>query len=98
VEVSGDGELKVRGDLTLRGVTRPVTLDVRYLGQWMTPWWEGGVDKGPKARAGFVATTRIDRTDFGMNWNTKLDRGGVVVSNDVDITIDVEAIGEDRAA
>jgi polyisoprenoid-binding protein YceI len=95
VEVSGVDEFKVRGDLTIRGVTRPVTLDVRYLGQWPTPWWEGGVDKGPKTRAGFLATTRINRKDFGVNWNAELDRGGVVVSNDVDLTIDVEAIRED---
>jgi polyisoprenoid-binding protein YceI len=95
VEVSGVDEFKVRGDLTIRGVTRPVTLDVRYLGHWSTPWWEGGVDKGPKTRAGFLAVTRINRQDFGVSWNAELDRGGVVVSNDVDITIDVEAIRED---
>jgi polyisoprenoid-binding protein YceI len=94
VEVSGVDHYKVRGDLTIRGVTRPVTLDVRYLGQWRTPWWEGGVDKGPKMRAGFLATTRINRKDFGVSWNAELDRGGVVVSDDVDITIDVEAIRE----
>jgi polyisoprenoid-binding protein YceI len=80
------------GDLTIRGVTRPVTLDVRALGQWQTGWWEDGVDKGPKTRAGFVAKTRINRKDFGVNWNSSLDRGGVVVSDDVDIKIDAEAI------
>ena len=52
------------------------------------------MDKGPKTRAGFVATTRINRHDFGVNWNGALDRGGVVVSDDVDITIDAEAILE----
>ena len=95
VELVGADEGKLRGELTIRGVTRPVSLEVRYLGQWQTPWWEGGVDKGLRTRAGFLATTRIDRKDFGVNWNDTLDRGGVVVSDDVYITIDAEAIRED---
>jgi polyisoprenoid-binding protein YceI len=94
-ELRGADEAKLHGDLTIRGVTRPVTLDVRYLGQWQTPWWENGVDKGPKTRAGFLATARINRKDFGVNWHGTLDRGGLVVSDDVDITIDVEAVRED---
>jgi polyisoprenoid-binding protein YceI len=94
VELEGADEAELHGNLTIRGVTRPVTLDVRALGQWQTPWWEDGVDKGPKMRAGFVAKTRINRKDFGVNWNGMLDRGGFVVSDDVDITIDVEAILE----
>jgi polyisoprenoid-binding protein YceI len=92
VELIGDHDARVTGDLTIRGVTRKATLDVRYLGQWQTPWWEDGMDKGPKTRAGFVATTRINRHDFGVSWNSVLDKGGVVVSDDVDITIDAEAI------
>jgi polyisoprenoid-binding protein YceI len=95
VELIGATEGKLRGELTIRGVTRPVTLDVRFLGQWQTPWWEGGVDKGPKTRAGFLARTRINRKDFGVNWSAVLlDRGGLVVGDDVDITIDAEAILE----
>jgi polyisoprenoid-binding protein YceI len=94
VELIGPDEGRMRGDLTIRGVTRPVTLDVRYLGQWETPWWEDGVDKGPKTRAGFLATARINRKDFGVNWHAALDRGGVVVSDEVDLTIDAEAIKE----
>jgi polyisoprenoid-binding protein YceI len=94
IELRGADEAKLQGELTIRGVTRPATLDVRYLGQWQTPWWENGVDKGPKTRAGFLATTRINRKDFGVNWNGTLDRGGLVVSDDVDITIDAEAIRE----
>jgi polyisoprenoid-binding protein YceI len=85
----------VHGDLTIRGVTRPVTLDVHYLGRWATPWWEGGVDKGPKVRAGFVATARINRHDFGVSWNSPLDGGGMVVGDDVEIAIDAEAILEE---
>jgi polyisoprenoid-binding protein YceI len=94
VDLCGADEAQLQGDLTIRGVTRPVTLDVRSLGQWQTPWWEDGVDKGPKTRAGFVATARIDRQDFGVSWNSVLDRGGIVVGDDVDITIDAEAIRE----
>jgi len=73
-------------------VARPVTLEVRYLGQWQTPWWEEGVDKGPRTRAGFVGRTTINRHDFGVSWNDKLDKGGIVVSDTIDITIDAEAI------
>jgi len=98
VELSGDHDYVVTGELTIRGVTRPVSLKVSYLGQWQTPWWEeeGGewVDKGPKLRAGFVATTEINRHDFGVSWNDKVDKGGVVVGDTVSITIDVEAVWE----
>jgi polyisoprenoid-binding protein YceI len=92
VEVAGADEAILTGELTIRGVTRTVPLRVRYLGQWQTPWWEDGVDKGPKARAGFTATATINRQDFGVSWNSTLDRGGVVVGNMVEITIDAEAI------
>jgi len=65
------------------------------LGQWQTPWWENGVDKGPKTRAGFMATVTINRHDFGVSWNSRLDKGGIVVGDIVEITIDAEAILED---
>jgi polyisoprenoid-binding protein YceI len=92
VHLKSPNEALVTGDLTIRGVTKHVELDVHYLGQWETPWWEDGVDKGPKTRAGFVATARIDRHDFGVSWNSPLARGGIVVGNEVVITIDAEAI------
>lgn len=98
VELSGDHDYLVTGDLTIRGVTRSVSLTVSYLGQWKTPWWEeeGGawVDKGPRLRAGFVATGEINRHDFGVSWNDTMDRAGVVVGDRVFITIDVEAVWE----
>ena len=58
------------------------------------------IDKGPKVRAGFVAKTRINRHDFGVSWNDVVDKGGVVVGNMIDITIDAEAIleAEDEGA
>lgn len=94
VRVMSPNEAIVTGALTIRGVTKPVALEVHYLGQWETPWFEDGVDKGPKTRAGFVATTRIDRHDFGVSWNSSLARGGIVVGDQVRITVDVEAILE----
>jgi polyisoprenoid-binding protein YceI len=91
----GAHDFKVEGELTIRGVTRPAVLDVQYLGRWSTPWWEGGVDKGPKIRAGFIAQTTINRHDFGVSWNSSLESGGVVVGDEVRITIDAEAILEE---
>lgn len=90
--MTGASDAVLTGELTLRGVTRTVALRVHYLGQWRTPWWEDGVDKGPRTRAGFVAKTEIDRRDFGVSWNGLLDRGGLVVGNMIEITIDAEAI------
>lgn len=84
-------EWRINGDLTIRGVTRPVTLKTQYLGQWETPYWEAGVDKGPMIRAGFCATTVLNRHDFGVSWNSPLDRG-VVVGDEVYVTLDVEAM------
>ena len=91
---TGAHDLIVDGELTLRGVTRPVQLAVRILGQWQTPWWEDGRDQGPKTRAGFIARATINRHDFGVSWNSPLDKGGVVVGDEIEITIDAEAILE----
>jgi len=88
----GQNDLILGGELTIRGITKAVTLDVRDLGRWDTPFWEDGEDKGPITRAGFSASTRVNRQDFGVSWNDALDKGGVVVSDTVDIAIDVEAL------
>jgi len=95
VKVIGENDYEVTGDLTIRGVTREVVLDVKYLGQWATPWWEDGVDKGPKMRAGFEACTRINRHDFNVSWNDVTPGGGVVVSDFIDIFLDAEAVRKD---
>jgi polyisoprenoid-binding protein YceI len=92
VHFIGQNQFTMIGDLTIRGVTKRVTLDVQDLGRWDTPFWEDDEDKGPITRAGFSATTRINRHDFGVSWNDKLDKGGVVVSDMADVTIDVEAL------
>jgi polyisoprenoid-binding protein YceI len=84
----------VDGELTIRGVTKPVRLEVHSLGSWETPWWEDGRDHGPKTRHGFVATATINRHDFGVSWNSALDKGGVVVGDLIELTLDVEAILE----
>lgn len=95
LELKSETEAILSGELTIRGATRKSVLDVRYLGQWQTPWWQDGVDKGPKIRGGFLATTTIDRRDFGVSWNAPLEKEGVVVGNAVEITIDAEAIREE---
>ena len=91
-EVLGANDFRVNGKLTIRGVTKKAVLDVKYLGQWQTPFWVKGKDQGPITRAGFVATAKINRYDFGIKWNGAIEKGGVVVSKDVFITIDVEAL------
>lgn len=88
----GCNELRVHGELTLLSATREVPLEARYLGMWSTPYWEEGEDKGPVRRIGFEATTAIDRTDFGMDWNNPLEGEGTVVGDQVRIMIHVEAL------
>ena len=92
VKVLNSHDYRVTGGLRIRGVTKRATLDVTCLGQWQTPWWEDGEHKGPKTRAGFLATSTINRHDLGVRWNGSLDKGGIVVGDDVRITIDAEAI------
>jgi len=83
VESAGDGELKVTGELTIRGVTQPVVLDVQGPSEpILDPW--GNV------KAGASATTSINRQDFGVAWNKSLDAGGVVVGDTVEVTIEIE--------
>ncbi len=85
VEKAGDGRLKMTGDLTIRGVTREVVLDV----QGPAPPIK---DLEGKTRVGGSASTKIDRKDFGLTWNKAIESGGVVVGDEVEITIDVEVV------
>ena len=79
------GKLKVTGDLTIHGVTKQVVLDVEGpTAAVKDPWGN--------QRAGVSATTKINRQDFGVKWNAKMDNGGWVVGDDVAITIDVEMV------
>src|SRR5437764_10777317 len=91
-ERTGSTSFKGEVDLTIRGVTHTVGLDIAYLGEWLTPWWDGDENKGEMRRIGFEATTRIDRHDFGVSWQDEIPGGGVVVSNEIDLVLDVEAI------
>jgi len=85
VEGAVDAAFKVVGDLTIKGVTKSVVLDVRFEGQGKDPW--GG------ERVSFLATGTIDRRDFGLTWNAALETGGVLVSNEIKLTLDVQAVG-----
>ncbi len=83
-----DGSGTVSGDLTIRGTAKPVTFNVAYFGPMVDPFEN-------KTHIGFTATATINRGDYGMIWNAELEGGGVVVGNDVLITLDVEAVKEE---
>jgi polyisoprenoid-binding protein YceI len=82
VEGDTDSEFQVFGDLTIRDVTREIVLDVTKDGQGGDPWGN--------QRAAFSAKTRIDRRDFGLTYNQVLETGGVVVGDEIKISVDVE--------
>lgn len=82
---SGSGPILLTGDLTIRGITRPVTLTVTELTQPVKDPWGG-------ERRGASATAEINRKDFGLTWNRALETGGVVVGDQVRIEIDLELI------
>ncbi|MEX2281510.1 MAG: YceI family protein [Gemmatimonadota bacterium] len=84
IERVSDDRYRVTGDLTIRGVTRQVSLDTEVSGPEKDPW--GG------ERLGVSATTKIDRRDFGLTWNQALETGGLAVSHDVKINIELELI------
>jgi polyisoprenoid-binding protein YceI len=84
VQDLGEGKLRVDGELTIRGVTRPVLLETEYAGRVKDPWGN--------ERAGFTARAAIDRTDFGLRWNMPLEGGGLVVGNKVEIELEIEAV------
>jgi polyisoprenoid-binding protein YceI len=83
VDKTGGG-LKVIGDLTIRGTTKEVALDVEETGRGKDPWGQ--------ERVGFAGKTAIDRKDFGLTWNQALEAGGVLVGDKVEISIEVQAI------
>ena len=77
-------EFRLTGDLTIHGVTRPITLDVTFEGEGKDPW--GGT------RASFSAHGKFDRRDFGLTWNVALETGGILVSNEVKINIEAQVV------
>ncbi|MGH9272567.1 MAG: YceI family protein [Ilumatobacteraceae bacterium] len=84
LEPHGDDVFRLVGDLTVKGITRPVTLDVEVGGVAQDPW--GGT------RVGFTASGTLDRSDFGLEWNAALETGGVLVGDKIKLDLDVEAV------
>ncbi|HKV10192.1 MAG TPA: YceI family protein [Thermoanaerobaculia bacterium] len=84
IKSTGKDTYAVTGDFTMRGVTKKITLPVTFLGSAKDPWGN--------QRAGFETSTTLNRKEYGMNWNTALDNGGVILGDDVKIAINLEAI------
>ena len=84
IEGDIEGAFRVVGDLTIRGVTREVTLAANLEGRTRDPWGN--------ERAGYSATGKINRHDFGLTWNQALESGGVMVGDEVKLTVDVELV------
>jgi polyisoprenoid-binding protein YceI len=82
VELTGKTTAKLHGDLTIRDVTKPVVLEVSYLGSSKSPWGT--------TNAGFEASTKINREDWGLTWNVALETGGWLVGKDITINIEAE--------
>src|ERR671917_954383 len=80
----GDNEFLLHGDLTIRGITRPVTLEAEYEGGGKTPF-------GTEV-ASWTARTEVDRKDFDLTWNAPLEAGGFLLGDDVKIELDIEAV------
>lgn len=84
VEKVSDSDWRLVGDLTIKGVSKEVTLNVEYAGQAKSPW--GTVN------AGFTGQAKINRKDWGLNWNQALETGGVLVSDEITISVELELI------
>ncbi len=84
VERTGETTARLYGDLTIRGITRPVVLDVTFNGMLTNPWG--------MTSAGFSASAKINRKDWGLEWNVALEAGGWLVGDEVEIAIEVELI------
>ncbi|MDD3770135.1 polyisoprenoid-binding protein [Sulfuricurvum sp. IAE1] len=84
--MTGATKEKMTGNLTIRGVTKKVTLDIDMGGVVTDPWGN--------QRSGFVLTGQINRKDFGLNWNKAIEAGGVVVGDEVKLIVEVEGIEE----
>jgi len=84
IAIDGPGKGKISGDLTIRGITHPVTMDAEFSGPVKSPY-------GGEITMGFSASTTINRFDYQVNWNVIMEDGGFMVGKDVQITIDVEA-------
>jgi polyisoprenoid-binding protein YceI len=90
VESTGEGKAKITGDLTIRDVTKSVVIDAELIGVGKNPF-------GGQEVAGFTGTTKINREDFGLNWNVALETGGWLVGKEIQIGLDVEAVAATQA-
>jgi polyisoprenoid-binding protein YceI len=91
----GDIHFRALAAVTIRGNTRPIGFEVTYTGLWETPFWAGDENRGTMRRIGFEGRTVVDRHDFGVSWQDHIPGGGVVVSDQIDVVLDVEAIALD---
>jgi polyisoprenoid-binding protein YceI len=82
IEAASGDSFRIVGDLTIRGVTKEVALDVELLGRAKDPWGQ--------EKAGFEATTKFKRSEYGLTWNAALETGGVLVGDDVKVSIEAE--------
>lgn len=85
IEHVNDKHGKITGDLTIRGITKPIVVNVEYQGQSQNPF-------APVINAGFTATTTINRKDWGLTWNMGLETGGVLVGEEIKIAAEVELV------
>ena len=90
IEAADEQNYKVTGDLTIKGTTKPVTVDLEFTGAATDPFGN--------LRIGFEGSTTVNRKDWGVNWNAPLEAGGVLVSEKVTLTIDISAIKNTAAA
>ena len=86
VERVAQDELRITGDLTIRDVTREITLATTYNGRGANPWGQ--------EVAGFTAHTRINRKEFGLTWNVALEAGGLLVGDNLDVLIEIQAVNQ----
>ena len=84
IEKLGGDRYRLTGDLTIRDVTRPIAIDAEYGGRGKDPWGN--------ERVGFTAKGALDRKDFGLKWNQALETGGVLVSDRVEIELEMQAV------
>jgi polyisoprenoid-binding protein YceI len=89
VDKTSENTGRVTGNLTIRGISKPVVLEVEYNGQAKSPWGT--------TSSGFTATAKINRKDWGLNWNVALETGGFLVGDDVKITIEAEIVQQPQA-
>lgn len=88
IEVLDENRGRIHGDLTIKDVTKPVVLDTTYAGQAKSPWGT--------TSAGFTASTKINRKDWGLTWNVALETGGWLVGEEIKIELEMEVVKQEE--